>query len=50
MKQIDFEYDGSFLSDFGFIICKFDPTNSISDTTAGSTIVFEKISINNDLA
>ncbi len=43
MKPLDFEYDGSFLSDFGFVVCDFNAGNSISDVSAGSNISFMKI-------
>lgn len=47
MKQIDFEYDGRFLSDYGFVVCDFDSKSGIDEVDAGSTITFEKISRNN---
>lgn len=43
MKAFDFEYDGARLSDFGYIICRFDSsgTDTISN---GSTITFNTVS------
>ena len=45
MRVFDFEYDGLYLSDFGFLICSFD-TKGIQ-TLSGSKITFNTVSINN---
>lgn len=42
MRACDFEYDGQYLSDYGFIICTFD--NSAENTvSAGSKITFNTV-------
>lgn len=46
MYAIDFEYDGQYLSDFGFIICDFDSTSGANVVSAGSKITFNKVSLN----
>lgn len=46
MKQTDFEYNGRYLSDYGFVVCDFDTVSGISEISAGSTITFEKVSRN----
>lgn len=46
MYAMDFEYDGQFLSDFGFIICKFGATNGMVTANAGMNITFNKVSQN----
>lgn len=43
MYALDFEYDGKYLSSFGFIICDFNFSDGVNDTTAGSTITFNKV-------
>lgn len=43
---IDFEYDGLYLSDFGFIICDFNGTSGVNVISAGSKITFNTISRN----
>lgn len=43
MRSIDFEYDGQYLSDYGFIICDFNFTNSATEINAGSVITFNKV-------
>lgn len=45
MYAIDFEYDGQYLSNYGFIICDFDFSSGAKETTVGSNIVFNKTSI-----
>lgn len=45
MKVSDFEYDGFYLSDFGFIICSFDSKGM--QTLSGSKITFNTLSIHN---
>ena len=47
MYAIDFEYDGQYLSDYGFIVCNFDATSGINIADAGSKITFNKVSRNN---
>lgn len=46
MYAIDFEYDGQYLSNFGFIICDFDSTSGADIISAGSKITFNKVSLN----
>ena len=46
MYATDFEYDGQYLSDYGFIICHFDYSSGANVATAGSKITFEKVSRN----
>lgn len=46
MYAIDFEYDGQYLSDYGFIICHFDFSEGVSTADAGSKITFHKIARN----
>lgn len=43
MYAIDFEYDGQYLSDYGFIICDFNGTYGIAEASAGSVITFNKV-------
>lgn len=43
MKAYDFEYDGIFLSDKGFIICNFD-SSGIDTVSNGSEITFNTVS------
>lgn len=42
MYALDFEYDGQYLSDYGFIICNFD-NSSMNTISAGSVITFNKV-------
>lgn len=42
MKSFDFEYDGIRLSDFGFIICKFD-SSDVDTIENGSQITFNTV-------
>lgn len=44
--MIDFIYDGTCLSDYGFVLCDFDNQNTFTFTDAGIPIKFEKSSIN----
>lgn len=44
MFATDFEYDGQYLSDFGFIICQFDASNGTNIVSSGSTITFNTVS------
>lgn len=46
MFAYDFEYDGLYLSDFGFTICSFDSESGTNTVSAGSSIAFNKISRN----
>lgn len=41
--MIGFEYDGQYLSDYGFIVCKFDAQNSFAYSSIGSMIKFNKV-------
>lgn len=47
MYAIDFEYDGIYLSDFNFIICRFDYSTGSVAADAGSKLTFEKVSRHN---
>lgn len=44
MKASDFEYDGQLLSDFGFMICNFGSTDTV--TIADSQLTFNTVSTN----
>lgn len=44
MYAIDFNYDGVFLSDFGFIICDFEPSDGANVSDNGAAIEFNKVS------
>ena len=44
MNAVDFEYDGQYLSDYGFIICDFDGSSGANTISAGSTLTFNKVS------
>lgn len=46
MKALDFEYDGLFLSDFGFMICNFGD-KGLETISNGSTISFNTVPIFN---
>ena len=46
MNAVDFEYDGQYLSDYGFIICDFDERSGVDTVSAGSVITFNKVSLN----
>lgn len=46
MYAINFEYDGQYLSDYGFIICHFDYSDGVAVADAGSKISFNKVSRN----
>lgn len=44
MRALDFEYDGQYLSDFGFIICDlYDSGGGVKTMSAGSNITFETV-------
>ena len=49
MYAIDFEYDGQYLSDYGFIICDFESSSGTVVANAGSTISFNKVSRHNGM-
>lgn len=44
IQAIDFEYDGQYLSDYGFIICDFNFSNGANETSSASSITFNKVS------
>lgn len=44
MYALDFEYDGHYLSDFGFIICDFNGSSGAQTATIGSNITFNTVS------
>ena len=44
MYALDFEYDGQYLSDYGFIICSFSGSSGADTVSAGSTVTFNKVS------
>lgn len=46
MRYLDFEYDGQYLSDYGFIICDFNYNNNANELNVGSNITFKKVSTN----
>lgn len=46
MYAINFEYDGRYLSDYGFIICDFNSTSGANIVSAGSKITFNTVSRN----
>lgn len=43
MCGLDFEYDGLYLSDFGYIICNFNGSSEPKTVSAGSTITFNTV-------
>lgn len=43
IRAIDFEYDGQYLSEYGFIICDFNYSTTAVEATAGSVITFNKV-------
>lgn len=45
MYASNFEYDGHYLSDFGFVVCSFDGASSYDVISAGSNITFNKVSV-----
>lgn len=49
MFALDFEYDGRYLSDYGFIICDFNGTSGAEEITAGSRITFNKVQTHSGL-
>ena len=44
MFATDFEYDGYYLSDFGFTICSFNGSSGVETVSAGSKISFNTVS------
>lgn len=44
MYALDFEYDGQYLSDYGFIICDFNGSSGANSISAGSKITFNTVS------
>lgn len=44
MYACDFEYDGQYLSDYGFIICNLNGESDFDVVSAGSEITFNKVS------
>lgn len=44
MYAYDFEYDGRYLSEFGFLICEFDGSGGVNISPTGYNITFDKIS------
>ena len=47
MYAVDFEYDGQYLSDYGFIICDFDGSTGAVTASAGSNITFNRVKRDN---
>lgn len=47
MIATDFMYDGIFLSDFGYIMCRFDDSGGLNTTSAGSQLTFNKVAVGN---
>jgi len=43
MQATDFEYDGQYLSDYGFIVCTFDDNTGVNTATAGSSLTFNVV-------
>lgn len=46
MYALDFEYDGQYLSDYGFVICNFGGTSDMDVISAGSKITFNTVARN----
>lgn len=46
MYALDFEYDGQYLSDYGFIICDFNGSSGANIVSAGSKITFNTVQQN----
>ena len=44
MYATDFEYDGRYLSDYGFIVCDFDSSDGANAVDSGSKLTFNTIS------
>lgn len=43
MYALDFEYDGQYLSDYGFVICNFGGQSDFDTISAGSKITFNTV-------
>lgn len=43
----NFVYDGQYLSDYGFVVCKFDTDTTLTFDSIGAKVKFEKVSKNN---
>ena len=43
MYALDFEYDGQYLSDYGFIVCDFNSPSGADIVSAGSKITFNTV-------
>lgn len=43
MNAIDFEYDGQYLSDYGYIICDFNGSYGVDTISAGSELTFNTV-------
>lgn len=43
MYALDFEYDGQYLSDYGFVICNFGGASDMDIISAGSKITFNTV-------
>ena len=43
MYALDFEYDGQYLSDYGFIICTLGGSSDFDTVSAGSEITFNTV-------
>lgn len=46
MYATDFEYDGHYLSDFGFMVCDFGSRSDFDNINAGARITFNTVPIN----
>ena len=47
MNAVDFQFDGLYLSDFGYMICTFDSGNSPETISMGSEISFTQTPVSN---
>lgn len=45
MYACDFEYDGKYLSDFGYIVCEFDGDGGLDTSNKGSEIEFTNVAL-----
>ncbi len=43
MNAVDFQYDGQYLSDYGFMICEFDGSNGVDNVATSANITFDKV-------
>ena len=46
MYATDFKYDNHYLSDYKFVICKFEDSGGLKDIQAGSPLTFKTVSRN----